>query len=281
MSTATTLIQKCEELRAGWDALAGGEDNEQLQQLDQSLARFMHVLCELRLGTQGSQGSSSGSSTQAAPAQKDVMNAVCDLLQHMRAAAAELGRMEQLGADVADAMATLASLVQQQQLDLGKLQEEVDGCKFLAKYRAHISQFRVLLARRVSVAYPEISNTWDQLAFFLQQEQEQPPCEREVTREAELQLQDMGFTWSEWQQLHEVADAAISAMYTGKLGSIDADLAQLDVQVMPQGLQHTQATVKKAMLYIRTARVVPKRACGEVSCLPAATGRACEQRALL
>ena len=257
MSAATAIIHKCEALRARWVALIGRGGDEPLQQLGQSVVRLTHVLCELKFGSQESIGSNSA---QAAPTHEEVMGAICDLQQHMQAAAAELSRMQKLGTEVTDAMSELASLMQQQQLELDELRQELDNLKFLAQFRDYISQFRVLLARRMSVAYPEIGNSWDQLAFFLQQEREQLPTEREVTQEAALQLQEMGFTWPEWEQLREVADMAMSLMYTGKLANTDAALSQLEGRPMPQGLQHTKSTLKKALQFIKSARVVPRHA---------------------
>lgn len=269
MSSVTVLVQKCQGLLALWDAPRGGRGcTESLNQLDQSVAHLTNVLCNLKLGSQGSEGSSNGSSTQAAPTHQDVLDAVEDVQQHVRAATAEFGRMKQLGAELVKYLAELAALVQQQQLDMqrqqvdvAKQKEELAGFKFLANYGDYISDFRMLLARRVSAAYPDVDNSWEQLSYFLRQEErEQESGEGEVTQETKQQLQAMGFNWSEWSQLRDVADAATSVMHTRKQGSIQATLEQLDVQAMPQGLEHTQATLKKALVFIQSARLAPKRA---------------------
>lgn len=106
-----------------------------------------------------------------------------------------------------------------------------------------------MLVERVSSKYPEICS-WEKLAFFLGRESRLLADKQVVTHEAQFQLGQMGFSWSEWRELRQVADMAVNLFHTDQECSVDDALTQLDSYPMPDDLQHTRSTVKKALQFI-------------------------------
>ena len=199
------------------------------------------------MGSQGSQDSGI-----APPSHEELLNAYCDVQQHVQRAVAFISRLEQRSSSLISAVQELTMVMQRQQQELDVVKQELHSYKFLALVRDHISQFRMRLVLRISKLFSDIT-TWELLSAYLQDEQQQPGEEQPVTAAVKEELEQIGFSWGEWQQLREVADAAVQLFHTGKPATIDAALAQLNSQPMPPSLQHTKAALQKALLYVKSA----------------------------
>ena len=181
-----------------------------------------------------------------------VLDAICSVEDAVKEALTVLSQCSKHGRELTE----LAKKLSEAGADL---QAEVSKFQFLAEFRDYASGFRTLLVRKLQEEF-ELPQGWNDVAFYLITEEEQPAAQQPVTTALKSHLTSMGFSWQEWQALRELSDAGIKVMHTGTQLTLATAMACVDGKKFPTGLEHVRqrrlwrSAVKKALHELSTAK---------------------------